>query len=190
MKKLFLTAIATALLLCSSLLAKDYTLDKTHTDVSFKIKHLQISNVRGNFKDYDAVIDFDPQSKEFKRLEATIKVASVDTDNKTRDNHLQQDDFFKAKKFPDMTFVMKKYEKSGDDRGKMTGILTIAGVSKEIVLDTEIGGVIKLDSMKEKIGFSLKGLIKRSEFNFAPSTKTITLGDEIWLDIEVEANEK
>lgn len=190
MKKIFLSSFVAVCLFNGSLFAKDYVLDKTHTDVGFKIKHLQISNVRGNFKDYDAVIDFDPQSKEFKKLEATIKVASVNTENKTRDNHLQQDDFFKAKKFPDMTFVMKSYEKKGDDEGKMTGTLTIAGVSKEVVLDTEIGGVTKLSSGKEKIGFSLEGEIKRSDFSFAPSTKNITLSDEIKLNIEVEANEK
>ncbi|MCW1361000.1 YceI family protein [Campylobacter sp. US33a] len=190
MKKILLSSLVAVSLLSSGLLAKEYTLDKTHTDVGFKIKHLQISNVKGNFKDYDAVIDYDPATSEFKKLEATIKVASVDTDNKTRDNHLQQNDFFKAKQYPDMTFVMKKYEKTSNDEGKMSGTLTIAGVSKDIVLDTEIGGVAKGPNGKEKVGFSLSGEIKRSDFKFSPSTPTLTLGDEIKLTIEVEANEK
>ncbi|EJK3636446.1 YceI family protein, partial [Campylobacter jejuni] len=111
-------------------------------------------------------------------------------ENQTRDNHLQQDDFFKAKKYPDMTFTMKKYEKIDNEKGKMTGTLTIAGVSKDIVLDTEIGGVVKGKDGKEKIGFSLNGKIKRSDFKFAASTSTITLSDDINLNIEVEANEK
>lgn len=89
MKKILLSSLVAASLLSAGLFAKEYTLDKTHTDVGFKIKHLQISNVKGNFQDYDAVIDFDPASFEFKKLEATIKVASVNTDNQTRDNHLQ-----------------------------------------------------------------------------------------------------
>ncbi|EPW7801319.1 TPA: polyisoprenoid-binding protein [Campylobacter coli] len=190
MKKILLSSLVAASLLSAGLFAKEYALDKTHTDVGFKIKHLQISNVKGNFQDYDAVIDFDPASFEFKKLEATIKVASVNTDNQTRDNHLQQNDFFKAKQFSNMTFVMKKYEKIDNEKGKMTGTLTITGVSKDVVLDTEIGGTAKGKDGKEKVGFSLNGKIKRSDFNFAPGTSTITLSDDINLNIEVEANEK
>lgn len=190
MKKLFFSSFLAACLLSSGLFAKEYVLDKAHTDVGFKIKHLQISNVKGNFKDYDAVIDFDPQSAEFKKLEANVKVASVNTENKTRDDHLQQDDFFKAKKFPELVFVMKSYQKIDNERGKMSGTLTLVGVSKDIVLDTEIGGTAKGRDGKEKVGFSLSGKIKRSDFNFAPGSSALTLGDEINLNIEVEANEK
>ncbi|MBK2001261.1 YceI family protein [Campylobacter sp. LH-2024] len=190
MKKILLSSLVAASFLSASLFAQEYSLDKAHTDIGFKIKHLQISNVKGNFKDYSAVIDFDPKTYEFKKLEAVIKVASVNTDNQTRDNHLRQDDFFKAKKYPDMTFVMKKYEKINKEKGKMTGILTIAGVSKEVVLDTEIGGMAKGKDGKEKIGFSLNGKIKRSEFKFGAGTSTLTLGDDITLSIDAEANEK
>ncbi|EAK1860285.1 polyisoprenoid-binding protein [Campylobacter jejuni] len=190
MKKVLLSSLVAVSLLSTGLFAKEYTLDKAHTDVGFKIKHLQISNVKGNFKDYSAVIDFDPASAEFKKLDVTIKIASVNTENQTRDNHLQQDDFFKVKKYPDMTFTMKKYEKIDNEKGKMTGTLTIAGVSKDIVLDAEIGGIAKGKDGKEKIGFSLNGKIKRSDFKFATSTSTITLSDDINLNIEVEANEK
>lgn len=189
MKKLLLSSLVAASVLSTGLFAKEYVLDKTHTNIGFKIKHLQISNVSGNFKDYDGVIDFDPATKEFKKAEAKMKVASIDTDNKGRDDHLQQDDFFKAKKHPEVTFVMKKYEKTGDDEGKMSGTLSIAGVSRDIVLDTEIGGIADFKG-KEKLGFSLSGKIKRSEFKFAPETSTLSLGDEIKLEIEVEANAK
>lgn len=190
MKKILLSSLLAVSLLSTGLFAKEYTLDKAHTDIGFKIKHLQISNVKGNFKDYSAVIDFDPKSAEFKKLEATIKVASVNTENETRDNHLRQDDFFKAKKYPNMTFTMKKYEKISNEKGKMIGTLTLAGVSKDISLETEIGGFAKGKDGKEKVGFSLSGKIKRSDFKFAPNTSTLTLGDEVKLDIEAEANEK
>ena len=190
MKKIFLSSFLAASLLSSGLFAKEYVLDKTHSDVGFKIKHLQISNVKGNFKDYDAVIDYDPQSAEFKKLEANIKVSSINTENKNRDEHLQKNDFFKAQQFSQMTFVMKNYQKISNEKGKMNGTLTIAGVSKDIVLDTEIGGTAKTKDGKEKVGFSLSGQIKRSDFNFAPESSTVTLGDEVNLDIEVEANEK
>lgn len=186
MKKILLSSLVAASLLSSALVAKEYTLDKTHTNVGFKIKHLQISNVRGNFTDYDGLVDYDAQSGEFKKLEAKIKVASVDTDNKSRDDHLQQDDFFKAKTYPEITFVMKKFDKNTK---KMTGTLSIAGVSKDITLDTDVGGVAQAQG-KEKLGFSLNGVIKRSDFKFAPSSSTVALGDEVELNIEVEANAK
>ncbi len=190
MKRLFLGSFLALSLLCSGLFAKEYVLDKAHSDLGFKIKHLQISNVKGNFKNYDAIIDFDPQSAEFKKLEAKVEVASVNTENKNRDEHLQKDDFFKAKSFPQITFVMKNYQKISNEKGKVNGTLSIAGISKDIVLDSEIGGTVKGKDGKEKLGFSLNGQIKRSDFNFAPESSTLTLGDEVSLNIEVEANEK
>lgn len=189
MKKLLLSSLVAASLLGSSLVAAEFTLDKAHTNVGFKIKHLQISTVNGNFKDYDGSIDFDEASKTFKKIEAKIKVASVNTENSTRDNHLQQDDFFKAKQFPELTFVMKSYQKTSDTAGKVNGTLTIAGVSKDVVLDAEIGGIGEMNG-KKKLGFSLSGTITRSEFKFAPSSSTITLGDEVKLQVDVEANAK
>ncbi|WP_139451793.1 YceI family protein [Campylobacter armoricus] len=190
MKKFLLGSVIIASLVNVNIFAKDFNLDKTHSNVAFKIKHLQISNVNGNFKDYNADIDFDSSSFQFNKLEAKIKVSSINTDNKARDAHLQQDDFFKAKTYPDIIFTMDKYEKISNEKGRMYGNLNIAGVSKKIVLDTEIGGVIKTDSGKEKAGFTLQGQIKRSDFSFAPETSTLTLGDEIQINIEAEMNEK
>ena len=189
MKKLLLSSLVAASLLGSSLMAAEFALDKAHTNVGFKIKHLQISTVNGNFKDYDGSIDFDEAGNTFKKIEATIKVASVNTDNSTRDNHLQQADFFNAKKFPKLTFVMKSYQKTSDTAGKVNGTLTITGVSKDVVLDAEIGGIGEMQG-KKKLGFSLTGAIKRSDFNFASSISTITLSDEVKLQIDVEANAK
>ncbi|AJC90624.1 YceI family protein [Campylobacter subantarcticus] len=190
MKKILFGSFLAASILTSSALSKEFSLDKAHTNVAFKIKHLQISNVNGNFKEYEAVIDFDSAKFEFNKLQANIKVASINTENKARDAHLQQDDFFKAKNHPNITFTMSKYEKISDEKGKMHGVLNIAGVSKDIVLETEIGGVIKTDGGKEKAGFTLQGQIKRSDFNFAPDTTSLTLGDEVQISIEAEINEK
>ncbi|HEA8109574.1 TPA: polyisoprenoid-binding protein [Campylobacter lari] len=190
MKKTLLGSLVLACFISNASLAKDFIIDQAHTDVAFKIKHLQISNVRGKFKNYNANIDFDSKNFTFNKLDVNIKVSSLDTDNKTRDTHLLSDDFFKEKTYPEMSFKMNKYEKISNDEGKMYGTLTIAGVSKEVVLDTEIGGVIKTDKSKEKAGFSLQGEIKRSEFNFAPKTSTLSLSDEIHLNIEAEMIEK
>ncbi|EAH4936411.1 polyisoprenoid-binding protein [Campylobacter lari] len=186
MKKILLGSFLAVSILASNALSKEFILDKAHSNVAFKIKHLQISNVNGNFK----VIDFDSAKFEFNKLQANVKVASINTENKARDAHLQQDDFFKAKTHPSITFTMSKYEKISNEKGKMYGSLNIAGVSKDIVLDAEIGGVIKTDSGKEKAGFTLQGQIKRSDFKFAPDTSSLTLSDEVQINIEAEINEK
>lgn len=186
MKKILLSSVLAGFIF-SSAFAQEYIVDKAHSEVSFKIKHLQITNVTGKFKDYEAVVDYDKNNATFNKLQANIKIISVDTDNQTRDNHLQQADFFDSKKFPEMIFVMKKYKKEDNENGKMIGDLTIAGVTKEITLDVEIGGVAKGKDGKERLGFSLNGKIKRSEFNLAPKSSTIALGDDVKISVEVEA---
>lgn len=108
MKKILLGSFLAASILASNALSKEFILDKAHTNVAFKIKHLQISNVNGNFKDYDAVVDFDSTKFEFNKLQANVKVTSINTENKARDAHLQQDDFFKAKTHPNITFYYEQ----------------------------------------------------------------------------------
>ncbi|MCR6578903.1 YceI family protein [Campylobacter insulaenigrae] len=190
MKRILIGSLVFATLLSNASLAKEFIIDQAHSNVGFKIKHLQISNVNGNFKTYNANIDFDNKEMKFNKLEAKINVTSINTENKARDTHLLQSDFFNAKTYPEMTFTMSKYEKISNEKGKMHGSLNIAGISKDIVLDTEIGGVIKTDKGKEKAGFNLQGEIKRSDFKFAPNTPTLTLSDEIQINIEIEMNEK
>lgn len=189
MKKILfsLTLVASVLLVAAN--AKVYEIDKTHTNVGFKIKHLMISTVNGNFKEYNGAIDFDPKAFTFNSFEGSVKVASINTENKSRDAHLQENDFFKAKKHPELTFKMKKYQKKNDKSGTMIGDLSIAGVTKEVKFDTEIGGVAQVRG-KEKVGFSLIGTIKRSDFDFAPNSKEATLGNEVQIIIDVEADAK
>ena len=189
MKKILfsLTLVASVLLVAAN--AKVYEIDKTHTNVGFKIKHLMISTVNGNFKEYNGAIDFDPKAFTFNSFEGSVKVASINTENKSRDAHLQENDFFKAKKHPELTFKMKKYQKKNDKSGTMIGDLSIAGVKKEVKFDKEIGGVAQVRG-KEKVGFSLRGTIKRSDFDFAPSSKEATLGNEVQIIIDVEADAK
>nr|WP_104751797.1 YceI family protein [Helicobacter baculiformis] len=169
--------------------AQEYTIDKAHSHVGFKVKHLQISHVRGNFKDYSALIDFDPASHTFKKLEATIKAMSIDTGNTKRDMHLRSDEFFKVEKFPNLHFMMEKYQKIDATHGRMYGTLSIAGVAHKVMLKTEIGGVAQQKG-QNKLGFSLSSTIKRLDFNLAPEKSTHTIGDVIALNVEVEATQK
>ena len=159
--------------------AAPYEVDNAHSSVGFKIKHMSISNVVGNFKDFSAEID--AENGKLNKLSAVVKTASVFTDNEKRDAHLQADDFFGSEKFPDMKFQMKEFAPD-----KVKGELTIRDVTKEVEFDYDFGGEAKQGD-KDKIGFSLEGKIKRSDFNFAPGSGTAMLGDDIKISIEIEA---
>lgn len=174
--------------LLSSLSAAEFVVDKAHSHVGFSVKHLMITNVKGDFGKYDATIDFDTDKMEFKTLKAVIDVDSIDTGIEKRDNHLRSADFFDAANHPEMTFVMKKYENS-----KMTGDLTIRGTTKEVVLDTEIGGYATFMGTK-KIGFALTGEINRKDFglmwNKVIESGGVAVSDTVKIIVEIEANEK
>ncbi|WP_169777596.1 YceI family protein [Campylobacter mucosalis] len=183
-----ITSSLMALAIIGSAQAAEYTLDKAHSSVNFRIKHMSISSVNGKFDNFDANID--AQNGTIKSLTAIIKTTSVDTDNEKRDEHLRSADFFDVAKFDDMNFQMNEFKKDGDD-AKVYGTLTIKGVSKPVKLDYEFGGAKKDDNGKERIGFNLEGKIKRSDFGFADSfTSNAMLGDEVKINIDVEAVSK
>ena len=139
----FITKITSALILSFGLAnASSYTIDNSHTNVGFSVKHMMITNVKGEFKTYDAKIDFDLATKNFKSFSANVDIASIDTGIEKRDAHLKSEDFFSSEKFPKMTFVMKSYEVDGDE-GKMKGDLTIRGITKPVVLEVDDLATIK-----------------------------------------------
>ncbi|WP_157277356.1 YceI family protein [Aliarcobacter butzleri] len=181
--------ITSALLLTGSLLmATEYKVDNAHTNVGFTVKHMMITNVNGNFKTYDANIDYDEATKTFKKFSATVDTKTVDTGIEKRDDHLRNDDFFASEKFPKMTFEMTSYKPDGND-GKMTGNLTIRGITKTVTLEVE-----DIASMGNKIGFVLEGKINRTDFGLKWN-KTIELGgvavgEEVKIKVDVEAEKK
>ncbi|MCX6133118.1 MAG: YceI family protein [Ignavibacteriales bacterium] len=129
----------------SSLFAQKagWTLDKSHSSVGFSVKHMVISDVSGNFKDFD--ISFKSNKSDFTdaSVDATIKVASINTDNEKRDGHLKTDDFFNAEKFPAITFKSTSFEKVGENKYKIAGDLTIRDVTKKVTFDATYNGSIK-----------------------------------------------
>lgn len=190
MKKLLISAIASSFLLVSAVSAKDYITDKAHTNVGFKIKHLQVSNVKGGFDDFEGSIDFDPDTKKLNKFEANIKVASVNTKNDKRDDHLKSADFFEVEKYPEMKFVMTEFaSKDGGEEGTVKGDLTIKGVTKPVELKYEFGGIVKNDKEKiDKLGFALEGDIDRTAFGVGE--ESVAIGSKVNIEIEVEANAK
>ncbi|WP_321313605.1 YceI family protein [Halarcobacter sp.] len=173
----------------SLLNAAPYMIDKAHSEVGFSVKHLMISNVKGDFTKYEGEIDFDPKSKTFNKLNAVVSVNSIDTGIEDRDNHLKSADFFYAQKFPNIIFNMKTYED-----GKVIGELTMRGVTKEVELEVEELATVRDLKGNNRVGFSLKGKVNRMDYglkwNKALEFGGVAVGEDVKILIEVEAVEK
>jgi polyisoprenoid-binding protein YceI len=186
--------IASALILSFGLAnASEYSIDDAHTTVGFSVKHLMITNVKGEFKTFNAKVDFDEATKTFKEFSANVDTASVDTGIEKRDAHLKSEDFFLSEKFPKMTFVMKSYKADGAE-GKMSGDLTIRGITKPVVFNVEDLGTVKDFQGNKRVGFSLKGKINRMDYdlkwNKALELGGVAVAEEVKIAVDVEAVEK
>ncbi|KAB5490944.1 YceI family protein [Flagellimonas hadalis] len=158
--------------------------DRAHSKVGFAITHLMISEVEGHFSDFDITAT---ASDTFGDAEFTvdIKTTSIDTDNGRRDDHLRSADFFDAEKYPSITFKSTGYEKTGDKTFKLTGDLTMHGVTKPITLEGKVNGIITDQrSQKLKAGLKLTGTINRLDFGVGG--ETASLGNEVDLTINLE----
>ncbi len=173
--------------------ATPYSLDDSHTQVGFSVKHLMITNVKGEFKTYNADIDFDAKTKKFKSFKADVETKSIDTGIEKRDEHLRSEDFFLSEKFPKMTFVMKSYKSDGN-KGKMSGDLTIKDVTKAVTLDVDDIATVKDFQGNNRVGFTLKGKINRMDYglkwNKALETGGLAVSEEVKILVEIEAIEE
>ena len=140
-----------------------YQIDPSHSSVEFSVRHI-FSQVSGKFKTFSGVIQYDPKSLENASVEATIKVASIDTDNEKRDNHLKSPDFFDAEKYPEITFKSESV-KNQEGGLLLKGDLTMHGVTKSVLVLVEVLGVGTHPMAKIPIaGFSAGSTLKRSDF--------------------------
>lgn len=141
-----------------------WVIDPMHSEVQFKVKHLVISTVTGYFHKYDA--DFTSSKEDFSdaKVTFTADINSITTNNEQRDTHLKSDDFFNAEQHPKMTFVSKELKKTGDDKYKLIGDLTIRDVTKTVELDVEYGGTMVDPYGNTKVGFEVTGTINRKEY--------------------------
>lgn len=120
-----------------------WRVDKAHTSVGFAVRHMVISEVTGNFKDFNITVSTSTDDFSDAVIDATIKVASIDTDNERRDNHLESDDFFNAEKFPEIKFRSTSFEKVGENKYNITGDLTIRDITKKVTFDATLNGMLK-----------------------------------------------
>lgn len=167
-----------------------WVLDPTHSELLFKVKHLMITNVKGEFRKFH--VEAITQGDDFSTAQITVSIdaSSVFTNNDDRDNHLKSADFFEVEKHGELTFASTSLKKAGDDEYKLSGLLTIRGVSKPAELDVEFGGINKDPWGNLKAGFSLNGKISRKDWglnwNAALETGGVLVSDEVKLSAEIQ----
>ena len=141
-----------------------WVLDPTHSEIQFKVKHLMITTVTGNFKKMDASAETDGDDFTDATIHFSASTASVDTGNEQRDGHLKSDDFFSSEKFPELHFTSAKLSKKSPENFVLEGSLTIKEVTKPVTLDVEFGGIATDPYGNIKAGFTLSGKINRKDF--------------------------
>ncbi|MGE5519904.1 MAG: YceI family protein [Candidatus Dadabacteria bacterium] len=171
-------------------MAIQWKVDPAHTEIQFKVKHLMITTVTGHFKKFD--IEVETENDDFNtasRILFTADVDSIETNNAQRDTHLKSNDFFNADKHPQIKFVGKKFEGSGDDI-KLHGDLTIRDVTKPITLNVEFGGIVVDPYGQTKAGFTVTGKVLRKDFNLTWDAVTeagqVVVSNEIKISCEVQ----
>jgi polyisoprenoid-binding protein YceI len=174
------------------LLADTFTVDKAHSDVTFRVRHL-VTQVGGRFDDFSGAIELDPKNLANSSVEFKINAASIDTDNENRDKHLRSPDFFDVEKYPEITFKSKSIKPAGKDTYHVTGTLTLHGVSKEVTLPVTYLGQIA-QGKDTKAGFATAATIDRKDYgiswNRALDSGGAILGDEVKIEVNLETVKK
>jgi len=168
-----------------------YQIDTAHTHAQFKVRHLMVSNVKGDFDKVSGTVEYDEANPSASRINVTIDVASISTREPQRDTHLKSADFFDAAKFPTITFVSKESAKSGEDSFEVVGDLTIHGVTKTVDLNVEdFTPEVKDPFGLYRRGASAKTTILRSDFglvyNAILETGGVAISDEVHITIDTE----
>lgn len=184
------TTIAAALLLHSFVYAADtYKIDSSHTSISFSVRHLNINNVKGQFKEFAGTIVLD--DGKIASAKGTIQVSSVDTGVKERDDHLRTADFFDAARYPTITFQTKRIEISGRGEILLIAYFTMRGVTKELALPAKLAGPTKDQWGNMRIGLEAKTKLNRKDYGInyreVLETGALAVGEEIELEINAEA---
>ena len=193
--RLLVLALATALLAPFPARAATWELDPAHSSIGFAIRHMMISTVRGQLRTFTGKATGDPTAPDKGAIEVTIDATSIDTANAKRDEHLKSPDFLDVAKFPTITFKSKKIAAAGQGKAKLTGDLTLHGVTKEVVLDVDgLTPAIKDPMGNTRAGAHATTKIDRKDFGIVYN-KTLDggglmVGDEIDVTIDVEGVQK
>jgi len=189
-KKIVILSTLAVLALGAVAQAATYTIDMSHSSVSFKVKHMMVSNVRGAFTDFGGSFTFDPEAPEKGAVAVEIKTASVSTNDDKRDEHLRSPDFFDVEKNPVMSFESTKLVHEGGDKYVLHGNLTLNGVTKPVELELEYAGMVNDPWGNTRVGFEAEGEINRKDFDVSWSKTMdgggLVVGDKVTIELEIE----
>ena len=164
--------------------------DPSHSKINFKVKHLMISNVRGNFDKFEGEVY--TNGNDFSDAEINFKIYtnSINTQEEQRDAHLKSPDFFDSEKYPEMTFRSTSMKDLGDETYELEGVLKIKDIEKNVKLDVEFGGLMKDPWGNEKAGFTVEGKINRKDWglnwNAVLEAGGVMVGDEVRITCDIE----
>lgn len=171
--------------------AGTWQIDGGHSLAEFSVKHMMISTVKGRFRTLDGTLTLDEGNPSNSSVTATIDVASIDTNDATRDTHLRSDDFFNAERFPAITFTSTRVQRESDDEWKITGDLTIRDITRPVTLTTTFEGQVTDPWGKQRAGFSAETSISRKQFdlkwNALLETGGAVVGDTVKITLHIEA---
>lgn len=167
-----------------------WVIDAAHSEVLFKVKHLMVTNVTGQFSSFEGAVEAENDDFSNAKIQFTADVNTISTNNEQRDQHLKAADFFEAEKYPQVKFVSTGFKKKSDEDYELVGDLTIKGITKQVTLKVEFSGIVQDPWGNTKAGFSLNGKINRKDFGltFHAVTETggVLLSDDVKLLAEVQ----
>lgn len=169
-----------------------WVLDPSHSELTFKVRHMMITNVKGSFNNFSILVEGDDILSS--SIQVFIDASSINTQNSDRDNHLKSADFFDVENHKELTFKSTSFKQKDEDEFELIGILNIKGISKEITLDVEFGGINKDPWGNNKAGFSIEGKINRKEWglnwNAALETGGVLVSEEVKIAGELQFTQK
>jgi len=167
-----------------------WTIDPTHSEIGFKVKHMMFTNVSGKFEKYDAEIITEGDSFDNAKVSFSADVNSINTGNADRDNHLRSADFFNGETNGKMTFTSDSFTRKDDENYEMTGDLTLNGITKKVTLPVEFSGMMTDPWGNTKVGLNISGKINRKDWginwNSALETGGVLVSEEVRLAIEIQ----
>jgi len=170
-------------------LSGDYTIDPTHSRLGFVTRHAMVTKVRGAFNEFESQVHIDAEDPSKSSAQLTIQVASIDTRNADRDAHLRSNDFFAMDEFPTITFASTAAEKVSDEVYRVTGDLTIRGVTKEVSVDFEFTGAAQDPFGNLRLGFEGETTLNRKDWgitwNAALETGGVLVSEKVKLEFEL-----
>jgi polyisoprenoid-binding protein YceI len=174
-----------SILAASALFAGTYNIDKSHSNVGFKVKHLMISNVTGKFDKFSGSFVYDEKTGKILSIDGTVDVTSINTDNTKRDGHLKSADFFDAKNYPNITFKVNKI-----DGEKAYAKFTMRGVTKDVAFDVEKTGEITDPWGNKRVGLEISGKVNRKDYglnwNKTLEAGGVVVGEKVKINVELE----